>query len=160
MLSSMMEETLVHDQTIKFLNRVSNLSLEQLSGIMKNALALNEIGQYEEALSWYDMEISKNPADPTPWYNKGNVLDRLGKYAQAIYCYDIVLEIIPEDASALCNKAKVLSKLGRFEVAISLFDKIISSDPTHIDALRNKRIALDKLGLHYGVVPLKTKQML
>jgi tetratricopeptide (TPR) repeat protein len=156
----MMEETHVHDQTIKFLNRVSNLSLEQLSSIMKNALALNEIGQYEEALSWYDMEISKNPADPIPWYNKGNVLDRLGKYAEAIYCYDVVLEIIPDDTSALCNKAKVLSKLGRFEVAISLFDKIISIDPTHIDSLHNKRIALDKLGMHYGVVPMKTKQIL
>ncbi len=156
----MMEETLVHDQTINFLNRVSNLSLEQLSGIMKNALALNEIGQYEEAKSWYDLEISRNPADPTPWYNKGNVLDMMGKYAEAIYCYDIVLEIIPDDTSALCNKAKVLSKLGQFEVAISLFEKIISMDPTHTKALRNKRIILDKLGMHYGVVPMKTRQML
>jgi len=156
----MLEETLVHDQTINFLNRVSNLSLEQLSNIMKNALALDEIGQYEEAISWYDMEISKNPADPTPWYNKGNVLDMMGKYAESIYCYDIVLEIIPDDASALCNKAKVLSKLGRFEVAISLFDKIISRDPTHIDALRNKKIALDKLGMHYGVIPMKRRQIL
>ena len=155
-----MEEIFAHDETIKFLNRVSNLSLEQLSSIMKNALALNEIGQYEEAILWYDMEISKNPADPIPWYNKGNVLDRLGKYAEAIYCYDVVLEIIPDDTSALCNKAKVLSKLGRFEVAVSLFDKIISNDPTHIDALRNKKIALDKLGMHYGVVPIKTRQML
>jgi len=156
----MLEETLVHDQTINFLNRVSNLSLEQLSNIMKNALALNEIGQYEEAISWYDMEISKNPADPTPWYNKGNVLDMMGKYAESIYCYDIVLEIIPDDTSALCNKAKVLSKLGRFEVAISLFDKIISIDPTHIDALRNKKIALDKLGMHYGVIPMRRRQIL
>jgi tetratricopeptide (TPR) repeat protein len=156
----MMEETLVHDQTIKFLNRVSNLSLEQLSNIMKNALALNEIGQYEEAISWYDLEISKNPENPISWYNKGNALDRLGRFAEAIYCYDIVLEIIPDDTSSLCNKAKVLSKLGRFEVAISLFDKIISIDPTHIDALRNKRIALDKLGMHYGVVPIKTRQIL
>ena len=156
----MLEEPLVHDQTIKFLNRVSNLSLEQLSSIMKNALALNEIGQYEEAISWYDLEISKNPADPIPWYNKGNALDKLGKYAEAIYCYDIVLEIIPDDTSALCNKGKILSKLGRFEVAISLFDKIISIDPTHIDALRHKRIALDKLGMHYGVTPMKNRQML
>ena len=154
-----MEETHVHEQTIEFLKHVSNLSLEELSSIMKNALALNEIGQYEEAISWYDMEISKNPADPTPWFNKGNALDRLGKYAEAIYCFDIVLEIIPNDTSALCNKAKILSKLGRFEVAISIFDEIISVDPTHIDALRNKRIALDKFGMHYGVVPMKTKQL-
>jgi tetratricopeptide (TPR) repeat protein len=156
----MLEETLVHDQTIKFLNRVSNLSLEKLSNIMKNALALNEIGQYEEAVSWYDLEISKNPADPIAWYNKGNVLDKLGRFAGAIFCYDIVLEIIPDDTSALCNKAKVLSKLGKFEVAISLFDKIILMDPTHTDALYHKRIALDKLGMHYGVVPIKTRQIL
>jgi tetratricopeptide (TPR) repeat protein len=98
--------------------------------------------------------------DQTIKFLKGNILDRLGKYAEAIYCYDIVLEIIPDDTGALCNKAKVLSKLGRFEVAISLFDKIISIDPTYSDALRNKKIALDKLGFHYGVVPMKTRQLL
>lgn len=155
----MLEEPLVHDQTIRFLNSVSNLSLEQLSGIMKNALALNEIGQYEEAISWYDLEISKNPAEPTAWYNKGNALEKMGRYAEAIYCFDIVLEIIPEDSSALCNKAKILSKLGKFEIAISLFEQIISKDPTHVEALKHKRIALDKLGMHYGIIPMKKKQL-
>ena len=154
-----MKEPLVHEQTIDFLNRVSNLTLEQLSNVMKHAIALNEIGQFEEAISWYEKEIKKNPSDPIPWFNKGNALDRLGKYAQAIYCYDVVLEIIPNDSSALSNKAKILSKIGRFEVAISLFNKIISSDPTHVEALRNRRIALDKLGMHYGVTTIKTKQI-
>ena len=156
----MLEEPIVHDQTIKFLNRVSNYSLEELSNIMKNAIALNEVGQYEEAISWYEKEISKNPADPTPWFNKGNALNRLEKYGQAIYCYDIVLEIIPNDTGALCNKAKILSKLGKFEIAIALYDKIISIDPTHVEALQHKKIAMEKLGLHYGVVPMKSKQIL
>ena len=155
-----MDEPLVHEQTIDFLNRVSNLTLEQLSTVMKNAIALNEIGQYEEAISWYDKEISKNPSDPTPWFNKGNALDSLGKYAQAIYCFDVVLEILPNDTSALCKKAKILSKLGRLEVAISLFNKVIAIDPTHVEALKNRRIVLDKFGMHFGVVPIKTKQWL
>jgi tetratricopeptide (TPR) repeat protein len=156
----MMEETLVHDQTINFLNRVSNLSLEQLANIMKNAQTLDELGQYEEAVSWYDIAIKKNPRDIVAWYNKGNVLDNIGKLKESIFCYDKVLEIIPDDISSMYNKAIVLSKLKKYEEAVSLFDKIISIDPIHIGALTNRRVSLDKLGMHYGTTLIKKKQML
>lgn len=156
----MLKETVVHDQSIKFLNRVSNLSLEQLANIMKNAQIFDEIGQYEEAVSWYDIAIKNNPQDIVAWYNKGNVLDNIGKLEQAISCYNKVLEIIPNDISSMYNKAIVLSKIGKFEEATSLFEEIISIDPTHIGALTNRRVSLDKLGIHYGITLIKKKQML
>ncbi len=155
-----MEKTVRHDQKIKFSNLVSDFSLEQLSNIMKNARALDELGQYEEAISWYDLAIAKNPIDPIPWYDKGNVFDSIGKYDEAISCYDKVLEIIPNDTSAMYNKATVLSRIGKYEEANSCYDKIISIDPIHTGALYNKRVTLNKLGMHYGVIPMKQKQIL
>jgi tetratricopeptide (TPR) repeat protein len=156
----MLKETIVHDQDIKFVTQVSNLSLEQLANIMKNAQTLDELGQYEEAVSWYDLAIKNYPLDIVAWYNKGNVLDNIGKLKEAISCYDKVLEIIPNDISSMYNKAIVLSKIGKFEEATSLFEEIISIDPTHIGALTNRRVSLDKLGIHYGITLIKKKQML
>ena len=155
-----LEETVKNDQKIKFSNLFKDFDFEQLSNIIKNARALDELGQFEEAILWYDLAISKNPRDIVAWYNKGNILDNLGKYEDAIYCYDTVIDIIPNDTSAMYNKATVLARIGKYEEAISLYDKIISIDPTHVGALYNKRRMLDKLGMHYGIMQIKQKQML
>jgi len=148
------------EREIKFPSFLNEMTIEQLANVMKNALMLDELGQYEEAASWYDIAIKKNPQDIVAWYNKGNVLDNMGKQEEAVYCYDKVLEIIPCDISSMYNKAIVLSKIGKFEEAISLFEEIISMDPTHIGALTNRRVALNNLGLHYGTTLIKKKQML
>ena len=148
------------DGKTEFTSFLDTLTIEQLSTIMKNAQTLDEIGQYEEAASWYDIAIKKNPRDIVAWYNKGNVLDNMGKLKESIFCYDKVLEIIPNDISSMYNKAIVLSKIGKFEEASYLFEEIISIDPTHIGALTNRRFALNKLNLHYGTTLMKKKQML
>lgn len=155
-----MEKTLRYNQKIKNSNFFSDFSIERLSNIIKNARALDELGQYEEAISWYDLAIEKNPSDPIPWYDKGNIFDSIGKHEEAISCYDKVLEIIPNDTCALYNKATVLSRIGKLEEANFFYDKIISIDPTHTGALYNKRVTLNKMGMHYGVMPMKQKQIL
>lgn len=148
------------ERKIELPSFLNDITIEQLANIMKNAQRLDELGQYEEAVSWYDIAIKKNPRDIVAWYNKGNVLDNMGKREEAIYCYDKVLDIIPNDISSMYNKAIVLSKMEKFEEATSLFDEIISVDPIHIGALTNRRVSLSKLGLHYGTTLMKKKQML
>jgi len=85
------------DGKIEFTSFFDTLTIEELATIMTNAQTLDEIGQYEEAASWYDIAIKKNPLDIVAWYNKGNVLDNMGKLKESIFCYDKVLEIIPND---------------------------------------------------------------
>ena len=148
------------DREIEVPSVISDLTIEKLANIMKNAQILDELGQYEESVSWYDIAIKKNPQDIVAWYNKGNVLDNMGKREEAIACYDKVLEIIPNDISSMYNKAIVLSKIEKYEEAVFLFDEIIAMDPTHIGALTNRKVSLNKLGLHYGTTLMKKKQML
>jgi tetratricopeptide (TPR) repeat protein len=155
-----LEKTVKIDKKTKFSNLFNNFNLEQLSNIIKSARALDDLGQFEEAISWYDIAISKNPKDIVAWYNKGNILDNLGRHNEAIHCYDRVIEIVPNDSSAMYNKATILARIGKLEEAVSLYDKIISIDPTHIGALYNKRITLDKLGMHYGIIQMKQRQIL
>ena len=156
----MIQSVAGQEREIKFPSFLKEMTLEQLANVMKNAQMLDDLGQYEESVSWYDIALKKNPQDIVAWYNKGNVLDNMGKQKDAIFCYDKVLEIIPNDISSMYNKAIVLSKIGKFEEAAYLFDEIISIDPTHIGALTNRRFALSKLGLHHGTTLMKKKQML
>ena len=148
------------EREIKFPRFLNEITLKQLANIMKNAQMLDDLGQYEESVSWYNIALKKNPQDIVAWYNKGNVLDNMGKRKESIYCYDKVLEIIPNDISSIYNKAIVLSKIEKFEEAAYLFEEIISIDPTHIGALTNRKFALNKLDLHYGTTLMKKKQML
>ena len=109
------------EKEIRFPSFLKEMTLEQLANVMKNAQMLDDLGQYEEAVSWYDIALKKNPQDIVAWYNKGNVLDNMGKQKDAIYCYDKVLEIIPNDISSMYNKAIVLSKIEKFEEATFFF---------------------------------------
>jgi len=116
------------DEKIEFTSFFDALTIEQLATIMKNAQTLDEIGQYEEAVSWYDIAIKKNPRDIVAWYNKGNVLDNMGKLKESIFCYDKVLEIIPNDISSMYNKAIVLLLVHQKKLVNSIF----SSCPDNI----------------------------
>jgi len=45
------------DGKTEFTSFFDTLTIEELATIMKNAQTLDEIGQYEEAVSWYNIAI-------------------------------------------------------------------------------------------------------
>ena len=154
-------ERLADQDTKNDIAKIKNeFSREQIYNILKNARALDDLGQFEEAILWYDLAISKNPKDPFTWYDKGNVYDNMGKYQEAISSYDKVLEMKPNDTSAMYNKATVLARIGKYEEAFVYYDKVILNDPTHVGALHNRRIIMNKLGIHFGITPMKKKQII
>jgi tetratricopeptide (TPR) repeat protein len=57
--------------------------------------SLNDLGRYEEAITYYDKALSIEPNDILALSNKGIALDDLGNYTEAIEYYDRSLEIDP-----------------------------------------------------------------
>ena len=53
--------------------------------------ALDDLGKYDEAITWYDKALAVNPKYVDAFYNKGLALDDLGKYDEAITWYDKAL---------------------------------------------------------------------
>jgi tetratricopeptide (TPR) repeat protein len=56
--------------------------------------------QFSEALSYFDLAISKDQGFKDAWYSKGGVFISLKKYCDAVVCYKRVLQIDPHDVDA------------------------------------------------------------
>ena len=105
---------------------VSKVTKNDLADIIKNAVKLDTLGQYEEALSWYDQALKIDPKDVDTMFKKALLLSKTGKYEQAIFLFDQVIEIDPTLVSALVNRKIVLEKLGKHFGVVPLSDKQFS----------------------------------
>lgn len=97
-----------------------------LPDIIKNAVKLDTLGQYEEALSWYDQALKIDPKDINTLFKKALLLSKIGKYEQAVFLFDQVIEIDPTLVSALVNRRIVLEKLGKHFGVVPISDKQLS----------------------------------
>ena len=105
---------------------VSKLTAEDLADIIKNAVKLDTLGQYEEALSWYDQALKIDPKDVNTMFKKALLLSKTGKYEQAVFLFDQIIEIDPTLVSALVNRRIVLEKLGKHYGVVPLSDRQLS----------------------------------
>lgn len=105
---------------------VSKVTTNDIADIIKNAVRLDTLGQYEEALSWYDNALKINPKDLNTMFKKALLLSKTGKYEQAVFLFDQVIEIDPTLVSALVNRKIVLEKLGKHFGVVPLSDKQLS----------------------------------
>ena len=74
--------------------------------------ALDNSGQYEQAIEYYDRALAIDPNHVNALYNKGVALGNLGRYQEAIKYYDRALAIEPNFVYALNNKANAIVSLG------------------------------------------------
>jgi tetratricopeptide (TPR) repeat protein len=102
--------------------------------------ALNEIGQYHEAIKCYDKALEIKALESGLNYvavlvSKGMAFQGLEKYEEAIRCYDKALEIDPKAVPALVMKGSAFQDLKRYDEAIRCYDKALEIDPKNIDIL-------------------------
>jgi tetratricopeptide (TPR) repeat protein len=68
--------------------------------------ALNILGNYAQAVGYFDKALAINPNFTLALTNKGNSLDGLGRHKEAIALYDKALAINPNFQDALMGKTK------------------------------------------------------
>lgn len=93
--------------------------------------ALMRLCNYEQAESYFDMALAKDPDNPEILTNKGAALAKQGKFGAALEHYNLALKKDPKFVSALNNKANVLAETGKLEDAIILYNKILGMDQTN-----------------------------
>jgi tetratricopeptide (TPR) repeat protein len=131
---------------------------------LNKGLALNRLGEYQEAITAFDTALEIDPDkiawdnkefDKIAWSNKGLALDNLGEYQEAITAFDKALKIDPKHKQALYNKGLTLNRLGKYQEAMAVYDKALEIDPNKIAGYykefdkkvwTNKGVALDNLG--------------
>ena len=69
-------------------------------------------GKFQQAISYYDQILDKDPKHISSLNNKGYALSKLKDFTNAMKCYDIALELCPHDLSVLINKISFTTFTG------------------------------------------------
>ena len=126
----------------------TNATLNQVTMLNNkgNALLSVGLGNYTQAIMYFDKALAIDPKNVAALTNKGNALGGLGNYTQAITYYDKALAIDPRYVLAIIGKGYALDGLGNHAKAITYYDKALAIDPRYIADLTNKGNFLNSLG--------------
>ena len=105
-------------------------------------MAYLDVGNYTEAIAYFDKVLAINPNNSLALNNKGAALYGLGIYNESIAYFDKALSVNPGYTTALYNKGAALSKLGIYNESIAYFDKVLAIQPTNALALAGKKLDL------------------
>ncbi|MCK4266630.1 MAG: tetratricopeptide repeat protein [Thermoplasmata archaeon] len=109
-------------------------------------VALEKIGQSDQAVECFDKALEGNPNDSWAWFNKGVSLHRLGSLAEALDCYSHALELSPNDPDLLSNRGIALRTLGRADEALECYKKALKIDPMDSGIWSNMGVTYRALG--------------
>ncbi len=93
--------------------------------------ALAWLGDFKEAMVYFDRALSLDPMSSLAWFGKANALFNLGSFKMAIKCCDKTLEIFPTHIGALQTKGFSLYHIGQFKEAIDSFDEALELNPIY-----------------------------
>ena len=109
-------------------------------------ILLNQLGEYQKAISAYKKAIQIEPNNVAAYNNLGFVFNQLGEYQKAISSYENAIQIKPNYSNSYYNLGNVLKKLGEHQKAITSYKKAIQINPNYADVYYNLGNTLKELG--------------
>ncbi|AUP78055.1 tetratricopeptide repeat protein [Flavivirga eckloniae] len=130
------------------------VDLEDYSALYNVIYCFEFLGQNEEAITYLNIFLDKNPYCEVAWHQLGKQYYALGNYKKALAAFDFA--IISDDSfvGAYLEKGKVLEKLNRYEDAIENYSISLKLDePTSFALLRigscYEQLKNDSLAVQY-----------
>jgi len=113
---------------------------------LANLLMLNELKQFEDAVTYYKHFLSANPHFSDAQISLGIALDYLLRFDEAVTTFEKILEIEPDNCPALNNLGNALVKLKRPEEAIARYQQALNILPQFHEAHNGLGNALKEFG--------------
>lgn len=88
-----------------------------ISNLLASANAHLAKGETNDALTYYDIAISRDPQNYLTYFRRGATYLSLGRTAQATQDFDKVLSIKPSFEGALQQRARIKAKAGEWDAA-------------------------------------------
>jgi Tfp pilus assembly protein PilF len=115
---------------------------------IKQALALHQRGQLDEAERIYSAILAEEPARSDVLRLLGLLRHQQGRNVEALGLIGAVLQAVPRSVEVLNDYGLMLGALGRDDEALARFDEAIALRSDHINALNNRANLLARLK-HY-----------
>ncbi|PKN96593.1 MAG: hypothetical protein CVU43_19890 [Chloroflexi bacterium HGW-Chloroflexi-5] len=113
---------------------------------VNRGLALNDLGDANQALADCSRAIEIKPGFPTAHNCRGIAYKVLGNYNEAIKDYNRAIEMKPDFADAYNNRGNVYNSLGNYTLAIENYNKAIEMKSGFAQAYINRGAAYIRLG--------------
>ena len=110
----------------------------KILSFIQTGAELSQVGNYTNAIVYYDKALEIDPDDSNVLVNKGDALTNLGRYEESKQCYDKVLSQNPNSSMALYNKACVMALEGEIEGSLGMLEKAINLDSNLIKAVKTE----------------------
>lgn len=114
----------------------------------QQAIALMGVGQFSEAILWFNKVIELKADSIDSHYNKSLLLLTLARYPEAIESINQAIKLNPAVHALYCKQAVALNGVGQYQESIAACDKAIALFPNCIMPYHNKITALNSLK-HY-----------
>jgi tetratricopeptide (TPR) repeat protein len=105
-------------------------------------ITLLKLGRQQEAISWFDKAIAKNPGYKDPYLSRGNAKQDLGDLQGALLDYSAALKIDPSYPETYYNRGYTYAMMKDLPNAIRDFDMAIKLNPDFAKAYLNRSSAL------------------
>jgi len=103
----------------------------------RKALEAQNLKLYQDALSWYERSLEKNPNNAQAHNNMGIILSMLGAHEAAIEHFKEAKNINPELPQVYNNLGNAQESIGQLNEAIKTYEMAISVQPNYADGYYN-----------------------
>jgi len=114
--------------------------------LLKQGIALNDSGKYDQAIAKYEQAIKIDPNYQDAWYEKSYTLFTSGKEKQAIPSLEKVIQLNPSSAQAYDMLGSIYDDLKDSDKALNYYQLGIKADSTYQRLHFNLAITYYRLG--------------
>jgi tetratricopeptide (TPR) repeat protein len=122
------------EPALELLDRALQANERNHSAWLWRAMALTDLGRFNEAISSYDRTLDIQPESAGVWNNKGALLMELGRLEPALACFERAIELAATVSTVKAvywlNKGKTLYMLSNYPDARDALVKSHELDPS------------------------------
>ncbi len=131
-----------HEEALGYYGRVLQANPANLNAINNSAVALKDLGQYEDAEKLLRISSEFDSQNSSTYNNLGIIADATGRFYEAVDLFKRALSLKPEYADAEINLANTLSTLQMNDEALKVIDNLLKREPNNVRANFNKSLIL------------------
>ena len=145
-------------ETAEVKQAIQNITSQmELQKMFSEAVALVDIGKYQEAMEIFKKLIEKNPQNARYYAWLGVVLFKMNRYEEAVKETQRALDLEPDNAVYHDGLGATLHEMGRYEESLKETQRALELEPDNAEYHKSLGVTLHKMGRYEEALKEKQK---